>query len=41
LVVNTAHNLEKAVKADGIIVPKQSADFTCNASRVEAVKGLK
>jgi len=26
------------VKADGTIVPKQSAAFTCNAARAEAVK---
>jgi hypothetical protein len=41
LVVNTAHNLEKAVKADGTIVPKQSAAFTYKTARVEAIKGLK
>jgi hypothetical protein len=41
LVVNIVQNLERAVKADGTIVPKQNAAFTYNAALVEAVKGLK
>jgi hypothetical protein len=41
LAVNIVQNLERAVKADGTIVPKQSAAFTYKTARVEAVKGLK